>query len=287
MIEENKAGLLRDPQGGGGAMLILAIDDEPKMLRLLHKAIEEAAPEAQIMDFPLGSAALAAIKKEKLLPSVIFTDIQMPRLDGLALAVELKKQVPDAKIVFVTGYDEYAVEAYRLHASGYVMKPVDSQRIKEELENAFVYKSDASGKLTVRCFGSFEAFWHGEPLDFSRRKTKELLAWLINRRGASAEAEEIIAALYEDTSMEELKTAKQNLRNLVNDLKTTLHGIGMDDILIRKGSTLSIRPERLDCDYYRMLKGDMTAVNAFRGEYMEQYSWAEITKAALYFGKSV
>lgn len=268
-------------------MLILAIDDEPKMLRLLHKAIEEAAPDAQIMDFPLGSAALAAIKKEKLLPSVIFTDIQMPKLDGLALAVELKKQVPDAKIVFVTGYDEYAVEAYRLHASGYVVKPVDVQRIKEELENAFAYKSDASGKLTVRCFGSFEAFWHGKPLGFSRRKTKELFAWLIDRRGASAEAEEIIAALYEDTSMEELKAAKQNLRNLVNDLKTTLHGIGMDDILIRKGSTLSIRPERLDCDYYRMLKGDMTAVNAFRGEYMEQYSWAEITKAALYFGKSV
>jgi len=281
MIEENKAGILRDPRGG--AMLILAIDDEPKMLRLLHKAIGKAAPDAQIMDFALGSAALAAIKREKLLPSVIFTDIQMPKPDGLELAVELKRLVPDAKIVFVTGYDEYAVEAYRLHASGYVMKPVDPQRIKEELENAFVYMSDEPGKLTVRCFGSFDAFWQGEPLGFSRRKTKEMLAWLIDHRGSSADAEEIIAALYEDTGMEELKAAKQNLRNLVNDLKTTLHGIGMDDILIRKGSTLAIRPERLDCDYYRMLEGDMTAVNAFRGEYMEQYSWAEITKAALYF----
>ena len=59
----------------------------------------------------------------------------------------------------------------------------------------------------------------------------------------------------------------------------------MDDILIRKGSTLAIRPERIDCDYYRMLEGDMSAVNAFRGEYMEQYSWAEITKGSLHFAQ--
>lgn len=207
----------------------------------------------------------------------------MPNLDGLALAVELKKLVPDARIVFVTGYDEYAVEAYRMHASGYVMKPVDAQRIREELDHAFAYKPDGSGKLIVRCFGSFETFWKGNPLVFSRRRTRELFAYLIDRRGGSVDAEEIIATLYEDACMESLKASKQNLRNLVNDLKSTLHAIGMDDVLIRKGSTLAIRPERLDCDYYRMLEGDMTAVNAFRGEYMEQYSWAEITKASLYF----
>ena len=266
-------------------MLILAIDDEPKMLRLLHKAIEEAAPDAQIMDFALGADALVAIEKKKLLPSVIFTDIRMPKIDGLMLAVELKKLVPDAKIVFVTGYDEYALEAYRLHVNGYIVKPVDAGRIREELSNALAYLPDESGKLTVRCFGRFEVFWQGEPVSFSRRKTKELLAWLIDQRGASAAADEVIATLYEDTSMDELKAAKQNLRNLVNDLKSSLHGIGMDDVLIRKGGTIAIRTERLDCDYYRMLEGDMTAVNAFRGEYMEQYSWAEITKAGLYSGQ--
>ena len=264
-------------------MLILAIDDEPKMLRLLHKAIEEAAPEAQIMDFPLGSTALAAIQREKLHPSVIFTDIQMPKPDGLALAVELKRLVPDVRVIFVTGYDEYAVDAYRLHVNGYVMKPVDAERVREELFNVRAYVPDETEKLTVRCFGGFEIFWQGEPLVFSRRKTKELFAWLIDRRGTSCRAEEAIAVLYEDTSEAELKVLKQRLRNLVNDLKSTLHGIGLDDILIRKGSTLAIRPERLDCDYYRMLEGDMTAVNAFRGEYMEQYSWAEITKAGIYF----
>lgn len=266
-------------------MLILAIDDEPKMLRLLHKAIEEAEPDAQIRDFSLGMEALSAIEKEKLKPSVIFTDIQMLKIDGLELAVELKRIVPDAKIVFVTGYDDYAVDAYRLHVSGYVMKPVDAQRIREEITNAMPYLSEERDKLEVQCFGFFEVFWQGEPLAFSRHKTKELMAFLVDRRGASVRSEEIIVSLYGNTSMEGMKSAKQKIRNLISDLKVALHGIGMDDVLLRKGSTISIRPELLNCDYYRMLEGDMTAVNAFRGEYMEQYSWAEMTKAGLQFGK--
>lgn len=66
-------------------------------------------------------------------------------------------------------------------------------------------------------------------------------------------------------------------------MKSTLVGIGQADAIIRKGSTLAIRPERVDCDYYRMLEGDMRAVNQFRGAYMEQYSWAEMTKGTLRF----
>ena len=266
-------------------LLILAIDDEPKMLRLLHRAIEEAVPGAKIRDFSLGSTALGAITKEHLKPDVIFTDIQMPRPDGLELAVKLKNIVPKARIVFVTGYDEYAVDAYRLHASGYVLKPVDAGRIREELTNAAVYVPETSKKLQVRCFGNFEVFWGGEPLIFTRSRTKELLALLIDRRGASCNAEEAIGALFEDTKAENIKRAKQNIRNLVSDLRTTLRRIGMEDILIRRGSTMAIRPERIDCDFYRMLEGDMSAVNAFGGEYMEQYSWAEITKGGLCFDK--
>ena len=264
-------------------MTIFAIDDEPKMLKLLHRAVTEAAPDADIMDFSLGSEAVKAIRERKLNPSVIFTDIQMPGLDGLALAVGLKNLLPDTKIIFVTGYDDYAVDAYRLHVHGYVMKPVDAERIREELSNALPYIPEENKKLNVRCFGNFEVFWKNEPLYFSRRKTKELMAWLIDRRGAACDAEEIINTLYEGRIQSDMMHAKQNLRNLIGDLKNTLCEIGMEDIIIRKNRTLAIRTERIDCDYYRMLEGDMSAVNSFRGEYMEQYSWAEITKGHLHF----
>ena len=262
-------------------MLIFAVDDEPKMLRLLVKAIKEAAPGAEVMDFPLGSAALRAIEEKGLRPEVVFSDIQMPRPDGLELAVRLKTLSPDTKIVFVTGYDDYAVEAYRLHASGYIMKPAEPGRIKEELENAAGPLPDEPDKLKVRCFGYFSVFWHNEPLTFSRKKTLELLAFLVDLRGAACYTEDAAAVIFEGADNE--KNAMQNIRNLVSDLKSTLQSIGMGDVLIRSGSLLAIQPSKLDCDYYRMLEGDMAAVNEFRGAYMEQYSWAELTKGSLVF----
>ncbi len=271
-------------------MIIFAIDDEPKMLWMLHKAVEEAAPREEIFDFSLGSAALKAIEEQGIRPDVVFSDIQMPPPTGLEFAVKLKTMAPQAKVVFVTGYDQYAVQSYQMHAAGYILKPVCAERIREELDYIVPAAPAAPDRLQVRCFGYFEIFWHDEPLTFARGKTKELFAFLVNRRGAACTAEEAIAALYEDTGAAGLKKAKQNLRNLVSDMKNTLTMIGMGDVLIRRGSTLALRVERMDCDYLRMLAGDMAAVNSFRGEYMEQYSWAELTKGVLEFdrkGKNV
>ena len=55
----------------------------------------------------------------------------------------------------------------------------------------------------------------------------------------------------------------------------------MEDIVIRRRGQVAVMTDRLDCDYYHMLEGDMDAVNAYRGEYMVQYSWAELTAGQL------
>ena len=264
-------------------MLIYAIDDEESMLRLLHGAIAEAEADAEIADFSLGADALEAIRQGGPLPDVVFCDIEMPPPTGLEFAVALKSLSPDTKIVFVTGYSEYAAEAYRIHAQGYIMKPVRASRVREELDLMELPDSKGAEKLRVQCFGYFEVFWKDEPLLFSRTKTKELLAFLVDRRGSACRAEEVIAALYEGTAPDDMKRAKQKLRNLVNDLKSVLNEIGQGNVLLRRGSSIAIVPELLDCDYYRMLKGEMRAVNRFRGEYMEQYSWAEKSKGTLSF----
>ena len=59
----------------------------------------------------------------------------------------------------------------------------------------------------------------------------------------------------------------------------------MDALLIREHRDLAIKRDMVDCDYYRMLDGDMDALNSYRGEYMTEYSWAELTNANLYFRK--
>lgn len=261
-------------------MLIYAIDDELNMLYLLHEAIAEAAPEAEIVDFRSGTEALARMEHTSERPEAIFSDIRMPGLSGLELAVRLKQLSPETKIVFVTGYD-YALDAYRLHVHGFISKPVEARRIWEELDYLFPETKSDPNRLTVRCFGSFEVFWRNQPLRFVRKQTKELLAFLVDRQGALCSSEEIIAHLWEDAV--ELKNARHRLRNLVADLRASLRSIGMEEALVSHGRQLAVRTDLLECDYYRMLSGDMAAVNAFRGQYMEQYSWAELTKGSLLF----
>lgn len=258
-------------------MLIFAIDDEPNMLFLLHEAIAEAEPEAEILDFSLGSEAAAYLEADGARPDVIFSDIRMPGLSGLELAARLKRLSPDTKLVFVTGYD-YAIDAYRLHASGYVYKPVDADRVREELDVLFPEKSH---RLRVQCFGQFEVFWRNQPLAFSRKQAKELLAYLVDRRGALCSTEAVIAALWEEP--EDRNSAKHRVWNLTSDLRTTLKAVGMEDVLVSKSRQIAVRTDLLDCDYYLALDGDPSAQEAFHDEYMEQYSWAEATKARLLF----
>ena len=264
-------------------MRIFAIDDEPAMLEELREAIAAAAPDAELLEFRRAAEALSAITDHGAQPDVVFSDIELPGMDGLNLAVQIKNSAPAAKIVFVTGYSQYALEAFRRHVNGYLMKPVDADMIREELDAMELPRPtpEQTEKLSVRCFGHFEVFWHGKPVIFQRRQSKELLAFLIDREGRACTAEEIAAALWEDEG--DLMAAKQRVRNLVSDLRATLKEIGMEELLIRERRQVAIRRDLVDCDYFRMLAGDMSAVNAYGGEYMVDFSWAELTSGRLHF----
>ena len=262
-------------------MLIFAIDDEPPMLRDAQRAIAEAAPDALLMTFDSAENALDAIREQALSPDIVFSDIEMPGLSGLEFAVKLKTASPDTRIVFVTGFSKYALDAFKVRAQGYIMKPLTPEQVLVELRDLPKPPEAQRGKLRVRCFGHFEVFFQEKPVIFARRQVKELLAFLIDQEGRVCTAEEICAALWEDES--DLKAAKHRLRTAISDLKTALQGIGMEDILIREHRQLGVRRDRIDCDYYRMLDGDISAINAFRGEYMVDYSWAELTTGRLQF----
>ncbi len=239
-------------------MMIFAIDDEPKALRVLCRCVEAAAPGAGLRAFDSAFAALDAIRFGGLFPDIVFSDIEMPGLSGLEFAVALKKASPDTRVVFVTAFSQYALDAFQVRAQGYIMKPLTTALVRRELDELPAEPKPAPNRLRVQCFGYFEVFWRGEPLRFARRRTKEFLAYLVDRRGAFCAMEDVISALWGD--VDDMKNAKHRVRNYISDLRETLKGIGMED-----------------------LEGDMAAVNAFRGEYMTNYSWAELTAGNLYF----
>ena len=255
-------------------MRALAVDDEALMLDMLTKAILASPDIADVHDFSSCAAALEWVSRNPV--DVAFLDISMRGMGGIELASRIQDLYPDCKIVFCTGYSEYAVDAFRLHVSGYIMKPVTAEAVQTEI-NFIKGVFSRSKKLEVKCFGHFEVLCKGEPLHFKRTKTKELLAYLVDRNGAGVTARQICAALWEN----DLADSKHMnyFWQLLDDLRSTLKTAESEEVLIKVGNRYAVDTDQMDCDYFKHLK---TGVPAFRGEYMTQYSWAEETAGFLY-----
>ena len=254
-------------------MIAIAVDDEPLMLGALTKAIKESPDITSVANFTSCEDALDFIKNNPA--DVAFLDINMRGMGGLSLAEKIIGFCPDCKIVFCTGYEEYAIPAFKLHASGYLMKPISAKDVQVEIDNIKSIRQNQK-PLAVKCFGNFEVFAKGEKLTFKRSKTKELLAFLVDRNGAGVTVAEIGVALWEND--EEQK--KQNYTHqLFRDLRRSLEAVGVEEIFERNNYSYSINPENLDCDYYSYLK---TGKPEFHGEYMSQYSWVEETCGLLW-----
>ena len=254
-------------------MIAIAVDDERLMLGALAAAIKASPDISEVFQFSSCDDALAFVKEKPV--NVAFLDINMRGMGGLALAEKITGFCPDCKIVFCTGYEEYAIPAFKIHASGYLLKPVSAKDVQVEIDNI---KGIRQGQkpVTVKCFGTFEVYAKGEKLTFKRSKTKELFAFLVDRNGAGVTVAEIEVALWEN---DEDQKNQNYIHQLFRDLRQSLEAVGVEEIFERNNYFYSLNPEKLDCDYYAYLK---TGKPEFRGEYMTQYSWAEETCGLLW-----
>lgn len=255
-------------------MKILAVDDERMALESLVEALEKAEPTAEVQGFRKVGEALDYAGRNHC--DAAFLDIEMRGMSGMEFAKRLKELQPDVNIIFVTGYSQYMGEAFREHVSGYVLKPVTEERIKDELQNLRhpIQREETKQRIKVQCLGNFEVFVDGIPLKFRYSKTKELLAYLVDRRGALVNTQQMCAVLWEDAPV--TYSLKSQVRNCIADLKHVLAENGCEELLVRSGRDLGVDVETFDCDMYRFLQMDVEAVNTYRGEYMSQYSWAEM-----------
>lgn len=253
-------------------MKLLALDDEPFALEDLREAIIQTRPGCDLHCFTRPSQALQYAKGHPI--DVAFLDIELGSVSGIVLAKQLKDIQPDAHIIFVTSYERYAVQAFQMHANGYLMKPVSAEDILREL--TFLYgDTPPRGKVRVQTFGGFDVLVDGKAILFKRAKAKELLAYLIDRRGASVTVEKICAVLWEDDT--DAGQRKSYVRTILADLRATLKSAGIEHILDKGFNRYAIHPELLDCDSYRFLEGDPQAINSYRCDYLPSYSWAEFS----------
>src|SRR3954453_6731236 len=116
-------------------MSVIIADDEELAREELRFLLDEIGDVEIVGTAANGLEALELIRK--LDPALAFLDIQMPGLDGLSVARRLREEGVEAPhIIFSTAWDQFAVEAFRLEAMDYILKPVERERLDETLARA-------------------------------------------------------------------------------------------------------------------------------------------------------
>lgn len=262
-------------------MYILALDDEQYALDSLVEELKLVFPKAKIQEETKASSAISRAKEladrgDEL--SYAFLDIQLRGMSGLEVAAQLKMLHPRVVLFFCTAHSHYAFDAFGLCAKGYLLKPIRAQEIERVLDEMVLDWRDSPSLLQkdirIQTFGNFGVFVDNTLLTFEREKAKELMAYLVDRHGAPVTTAQIATVLWEDSYDRKLKN---KTTAIISSLRSTLKAAGIDSILIKTWNNLALDVSKIKCDAYDFEKGDLYAINSFRGEYMANYSWAEFT----------
>lgn len=270
------------------------VDDERPALRGLEHLLK-SCPEISIVGmYTNPSKAIDEIGQLK--PHVVFLDINMPQLKGIDAASRILDSSPDTDIVFVTAYDQYAIEAFEVHAMDYLLKPVNLNRLKKTVEHLMKKKplTQESGerKLQIKCLGRFQIAWEDqEPIKWRTEKTRELFAFLLHNQGRDISKEELLDKLWTEDDPEK---AIRQLYNGIYHIRKALEQYGIDRSLISIDSNYNLKLGSVDYDVRRLNEleksspadsletlEEMEALYA--GDYLqgEDYPWACFEKESL------
>ena len=258
-------------------MKIILVDDEELALVTLEEVVHEVQPEAEIATFLNATDALSYLAVNTV--DIALLDIEMDELSGLALAERCKEFCSAVNVIFVTGYSQYTLDAFKLHASGYLMKPVRAEDLRAELKNLRHPLPAVEKRVRIQTFGNFEVFVDDRALCVARKKCKECLAYLVDRRGAGVPYSQLSSVLWEDQPID--RSVQKKTQKVISDLVKALAEVDAQNILIRTRVDIAVNTKMVDCDYYQAIAGNMAWMNSFTGEYMSNYSWAEFTLGEL------
>ena len=268
-------------------MKAICVDDEAQVLNHIVSSCQKLRLLDEVKGFTCAQDALEWLDGHPADLALLDIDMpgmngldDMPGMNGLELAGRIRKIHPDISIIFITAFSQYSLEAYEVHPVSYLLKPFDQARLAREVEFALGGRTARkTAHIMMQTFGHFEILVDGKTMNFRRSKSKELLAYLVDRRGAGVTRQDAFAALWEDRAYD--ASMQKQLDVVIRSLRDTLQTYGIGELFELKNRRLRIRPELIDCDLYRFLKGEPDAVSAYFGEYMSQYAWAAITEARL------
>lgn len=263
-------------------MKLICVDDVERVVKYTVSLCKSLPHVEEARGFTRSREALEWVQTNPV--DVALLDIDMPDMNGLKLAAQIKQAKPDCAVIFLTAFAQYALDSYAVHPTGYLLKPVNKEALAREVAYAHSrMPQKAHDHIEVQTFGGFEILVDGETLRFRRAKSKELLAFLVDQQGKGVTRREIFSALWEDGEYNH--SQQKYLDVIIRGLRDALAAGGVEDILEVKSGFLRICPEKFSCDLYRFLDRDPAAVNAYRGKYMSGYPWAAISESGLTFSR--
>lgn len=247
-------------------MNAIVLDDEKESVLLFT---------SHVIDIPNLSINVFANKCDEVIQcarsnkvDAAFLDIEMSSINGIDLAEKLIEINPAIKIIFITGYVQ-DIDGIKKRLGknffDFCYKPYDEETIK-----GIIVRLLASEKRDVffKTFPRFDLFVNDILVDFERSKSKELLALLVDHRGAEVTMDEAITKLWVDKNTD---LAKRLYRDAVSRLRMKLKQYGLEHIITFNRARSFLNIGGIRCDYWDFLdKKD----NSFTGEYMRPYEWA-------------
>ncbi|GKU77868.1 response regulator [Paenibacillus sp. L3-i20] len=232
------------------------VDDEEHALNLLEMFLHKTGEIQTTGRFNNGYDALQAIETTK--PEVWFLDIEMPGMNGMDLAERIRSYDPEAAIVYVTAYDQYAIKAFELAAMDYLLKPIEPirlngtiARLKKGIEGKSVevvsdIKDEITNSLSIRLLGAFYASTDsGGVYKWRTAKEKELLIYLALQNGNPVHRDRIIEDLWPDDPY--LK-AKVYLHTCISLIRKHLKQLGLDGVVVYEKERYVLEASRIEVD---------------------------------------
>ena len=273
-------------------MRTILVDDEPVILEEIKAMLEENRNIEIVGAYTEPLEAIHEISVTK--PDWAFLDIEMAGMSGIELAEKLSAINPDMDVLFITAYNHYAAEAFEVNAIDYLLKPLRPERLNKAIDRLLKNRKnkpespDISCK--IRCFGSFEVIVGNNPIKWSRSKTKELLAYLLQHEGRRLEKYRLCDALWPEHDPDKVLAY---LQTSVWTLRKSLKEAGCTQVKIEfAGDRYILRLSAVDWDLgeferqYKMfiqsgsLEAAKKAIQCHSGDYLEgeDWLWADIPR---------
>lgn len=250
-------------------MRIIYVDDEKPAIDNFRFTVKSFPEIKELNTFQSGEEALEFAKGHTV--DAAFLDMEMPGIHGLELARALRAHDRNIRVVFVTAFGQYALEAFGVDAIGYLLKPYTAGDIHKELAKC-TYKHLPSHRMVVETMPSFSVTVDGAALNL-RGKPREMLALLVDSGERGFTLGECISRLWGERPSD--ASAQSLCRMTWKRLSEALENVGLGDIIYTANNRRYLKTDQIECDVYRIFDGDRQAAAKYNGEYLGEYSWAE------------